>query len=114
MILEVQLSLPADHSKHVGRMGGSGPPSYFFGATVRAVRRITSRYQPNWLNPWAVSALVLLPEHLSRFLGEADKRWAGDGCAWLPADINRHEGNKAALGEFIVSGALELTLEEAT
>ncbi|CAD6536277.1 hypothetical protein LMG27952_03128 [Paraburkholderia hiiakae] len=114
MILEVQLSLPADHSKHIGRMGSGPPPSYFFSATVRAVRRITSRYQPNWLNPWAVSALVLVPEHLSRFLGKADKRRTEDGYAWLPADIGRHEGNKEALREFIASGALELSLEEAT
>ena len=114
MILEVQLSLPADHSKHIGRMGSCPPPSYFFGATVRAVRRITSRYPPNWINPWAVSALVLVPEHLRRFLGRADKRWAADGYAWLPADVGRHKGNKAALAEFIASGALELSLEGAT
>ncbi|RAR51670.1 hypothetical protein C7401_13630 [Paraburkholderia unamae] len=114
MILEVELHLPADHSKHVGRMGGGPPPSYEFSAPARAVRRITSRYQPDWLNPWSVSALVLVPENLRRFMGKKDKRWAEDGYAWLPADIHRHEGNKAALRELIASGAIELVLEEAT
>lgn len=85
-------------------MCGGPPPSHFFEAEPRAVRRITSKYGPPPINPWAVPALVLAPENLRRFLRKADKRWAGDGYCRLPADIHRHEGNKEALREFIASG----------
>lgn len=98
------VALPVDHSRHAGRTCGGPPPSHFFEAAPRAVRRITSKYDPPPINPWAVSALVLAPENLRRFLRKADKRWAGDGYCRLPADIHRHEGNNEALREFIASG----------
>lgn len=113
MILEVQLTLPADHRRHRGSMCVVPPPSYHFTASPRAVRRITSGQSPQWISPYGVLALVPVPEHLERFLPRWDKRWAGDGYAWLPADIHGHAGNRNALAEFIASHANELVLEIA-
>lgn len=110
MILEVQLILPADHGRHRGRMCVVPPPSYYFTASPLKVRRIADR---GWVSPYGVSALVRVPDHLERFLPRTDKRWAGDGLAWLPADTCRHEGNRNALAQMIASGELELVLEAA-
>jgi hypothetical protein len=119
VILEVKLSMPGDHSRHVGRMSSSPPTQYVFEATVLVLQRI--RWGPQQLYAGAIRVLAIVPEKYRRHLPALDSKRATDysrvssGLCWLPAAIDaRNVGNAEKVRSFIESGEYEWTLEEAT